>query len=446
MSAFDRASVAAQLLHEGEISAAEFMKLSYEDVKLYPIEILAEHAVELSDSAAGAPVHYLLKIAQLSIKESHRLRLQTLQQEFSAASGEQKKTKAKELMNFIMSVDPWVAAKSKFFTDANSARNITAEKMLLDIEQIDQRAKQVGLPLEDEEKRAMEASLEFWRGRVAASKTMVESASRIADGNNVKLVALNIGAAHTDGMASMLAKQSRPFAVIRPLALNSPSLADDMGIHAFERKQKLLSVFTEGFTAELIKTFQKKPEPILNQSWFRAKSELYLFTRRITAKALAGGSQPPGQPPSGGNTVSFGFSDDDFRGEFVWVNPKDISIIFDGDDKNRRAVLFKAVLNPRDSTKRKDIWVKAGLVIPFGRANPLAEASSKERESIEEMLKRHLEDVRKEDTQSKSEREPRLKQAEDVAGRIQIDRETLAAFSLVKEDLKNVSVTATRGV
>lgn len=449
LTAFDRASVAAQLLREGEISAAEFMKLSYEDITLHPIETLAEHGVELGDAAATASVQYLFKIAELSLKESHVPRLQSLQQEFTAASGEQKNAKAKDLMDFILSVDPWVAAKSKSLTDnTNSMRNITSETMLADIEEIDRRAKQVGASLEEEDRRAMEDSLKFWRGRVAASKTMVDNAGRVADGTGVKIVALNVGAAHTDGMAAMLAKQSRPFAVIRPLALNSPNQANDMGMDAFDRKQKRMSVFTEGFTAELIKTFQKKPEPVVNQSWFRAKGELYLFTRRITTKVLGGGGQqPPGQPPSGGSVPPFRFSDDDFRGEFVLINPKDISIIPDSDDpKGGKAVLFKAVLNPSNPTRRKDMWVKAGLVTPFSNANPDAQASSEERQSVEEMLKQHLEEVRKEAAGSQSEQEVRLKKAEDAAGRVQIGRETLAAFSLVKEGLKKVRVTSVSGV
>ncbi|MHB8523754.1 MAG: hypothetical protein ACYDH9_23785 [Limisphaerales bacterium] len=286
----ERAAVAAQMLRDGEISAAEFMKLTYDDMVLHPIETLAEHAVELKGEAATITLTYLLKIAQTSLRESHVPRLQELQREVQGASGDRKTAKAKEMLDFILSVDPWTKAKGAALTDTNQLNIIPAEKMLAEVEEIERHARTAGVDLEGKEKQAMEDNLRFWRGRVAASGTMIAETGRIADRPGVRLVALNIGAAHTDGMAAVLDREKRPYAVIRPLALSRGMSASLAEIDALERKYKGLSVFNEGITKELLDAFpvrtQRKPEPDLDQPWLQAKAEMYLFTSRITRRVI----------------------------------------------------------------------------------------------------------------------------------------------------------------
>src|SRR5262249_27714138 len=157
-----------------------------------------------------------LAIAQKSITEAHVPHLQQLKQDMENASGPAKKEKAKELMDYLLSIDPWTKDMSKVLMDTNSARNITAERMTTVVYQIDQRAQKLGAPLAEEDKTAMEVALKFWRSRVAASKTMTDNAGRIADRQGVKIVALNIGAAHTEGITTMLSRSGRPFVVFRP--------------------------------------------------------------------------------------------------------------------------------------------------------------------------------------------------------------------------------------
>lgn len=444
----ERAAVSAQMLRDAEISAAEFMKLTYDDIVLHPIETLAEHAVELKGEAASISLTYLLKIAQTSLRESHVPRLQQLQREVESASGTSKAEKVKEMLDYILSVDPWTKAKGAAFADTNRLTSTTAEKLVAEVEEIEQRARKVGAALDEKDKRAMEENLRFWRGRAAASRTMIAETGRIADRPGVRLVALNIGAAHTDGMAAMLDREKRPYAVIRPLALSggmSTSLAE-MG--ALERKYKGLSIFNEGITKELLDAFpvrtQKKPEPGLNQPWFQAKSEMNLFTSRIVRRVIpAPGSSgaPPNTPRPPSGSPPFGFGDDDLRGKWIYIDPKRISAV-----PNENAVLFPVVLSSADPSRQKELWVKAGFSPAF-----TVPVTSDERKAVEEMLRKHLDDVRLEDKaaqegERKSDPEGRKEEmprkAEDAKGRIQIDKDVVAAIKTSQADAARASIAA----
>ena len=434
LSATERTSVAAQWLYEGEVSAAEFMKLIYDDIILHPIETANDYPPSLSSEDAGAPFQYLFQIAQLSLKASHIQRLNNLQEKMDAATGERLNELEQEYMGFIHSIDPWVEAKHKSLTEA--MQNLSLEKVLTDIEEIDQHAKQAKASLDTNLQRAMNASLEFWRGRVAASVTMVENAARIADDAGVKVIALNVGAAHTDGMATMLAKQTRSFAVIRPIALKSPKLVDDLGDIGFQRKLSLppLSVFPKGISMELCDLFQKKPEPILNEPWLEAKGELYFLIAELTEKALSGNGD--GMPP-------FGFADNDLRGKYVSIDPKDISLVPDDakDPKSEKAVLFPVVLtNPRDSRK-KELWVKAGRSL-FPPDLDFDSDSLADSERVEKMLMHLLQKVLQEGDLPENEKEVLREKAEDDHGGIQIDHKVRAIFGVNKEAVNAINAAS----
>lgn len=420
-----RARVAVRLLMEGEISSAEFMKLVYDDVSLHPIETISEYSVELGDDASRAPTLYLLKIAQQSLRQEHAPKLQQLQKDIENLEGEERQKKVKEMFDYILSADSWAQAKAKALQDQDALRAMSSEQHLAQVEEIENRANQLSIEFEPEEKKAMERYLEFWRGRIAASKTMVLSAGEIADQQDVSVVAMIVGAAHTEGMCNMLSAAGRPFAVVTPLSLKNYEEKGDLTWDMLERKYKRLSIYSEGFITEtLLKAFpiygQKKPEPVLPESWFQGKAELYLLTERIVGGILG----PPG-PPGGGNPP-YGFSDDDFRGRWTFVDAKRISIIPDTEDGKGRAVLFPAILNPDDTARRTEIWVKAGLGVAL--------VPGQERESVESMLKKALQEVQ-------SEREP-SKKVEDNAGRVQITLNTVAAYAPTQQAAKKVTLGA----
>lgn len=450
----ERTAVVAQMLRDGEISAAEFMELSYDDIALHPIETKAEHAVELKGDAATITITYLLKIAQNSLRETHVPKLQRLQSDIQGAQGARKTEKVKELLDFILSLDSWTKERGAALTDTNRLKNVTAERILAEVEEIEQRARTTsGVELEAKEKEAMAESLRFWRGRAAASRTMIAETGRIADRPGVKLVVLNIGAAHTEGMAAMLIAERRPYAVMRSRALTDrmPTSSD---IDILNRKYKGLSVFNEGVTKQFLEAFpvrlHKKPEPVLDQPWFQAKAELHLFTARISRRVSPAPSGGGPRLPIG--NAPFGFKDDDLRGQWIYIDPKRITIVYDDNSGKNKAVQFPVILNPSNPNSRKELWVKAGFSPAFNQP-----VISGERKVVEGMLKRHLEDVLKEEEVARkqestdrekgsgADREMELetpKKAEDSAGRIQIDSEVRAAIAVSQAELAKIAVTA----
>jgi hypothetical protein len=412
-----KARVATRLLKEGEISCAEFMKLVYEDLLLCQIETKKEYSVELPVESAGAPILYLLKIAQQSLTERHIPKLQGLQKEIEKLDTEKDidiyQKKVREMFDYILSADPWAEAQAKRIQDVDAIKTMSGEQHMALIEEVVNRAKKLSVMIEPEEKRAMERYLAFWRGRITASKTMIISTQGIADQTDVSIVVMVIGAAHTEGICDILKKAGRSFAVITPLSFGNEEEMYNLTWEMLERKYKRLSIYSEGFTEGFLKAFsiseQKKPEPVLSEPWFQGKAELYLFTERIARHVLG----PPSPP--GGGLPPFKFTDDAFNGRWISIDPGKIVFIPASEDEVK-TVLFPAVLNPNDSTRRTEIWVKAGLTVPI--------MSSQERESVESMLRRALTEVKS----TKLEKTPG-----DLGGRVQITLNTTAGYATTRE-------------
>lgn len=429
--------IAVRLLKEGEISCAEFMKLIYHDVFLHPIETTKEYIVELDEEASRAPIFYLFLIAQQSLREEHVSKLKQIQEDIKQLEKNGTKDaiqkKYKELFDYILSADSWAQAKTEVLQDVGAITLMSGEQHLALIEEIVDKASTLSIDLKPEEKSAMERYLAFWRGRVSASKTMVLSSWAIADQRYVSVIAMVVGAAHTEGMCSMLSAANRPFAVVTPLSFENREQEGDLTWDMLNRKYKRLSVYSEGFIKTFLKAFpppkQKKPKPVLQTSWLQARAELYLFTHRIAHKILSsivrkesGPPYPPGPP--GGGTPPFGFSNDDFKGKWTVVDSNRISVTFDTNDRIGKAIIFPVLLNPSDATRRTEIWVKAGLGTAF--------ITSKEREDVETMLKRALQEVQ-------SEQEPNTR-LEDRAGRVQITLDTIAVFAPTQEAVRRIAL------
>lgn len=412
-----KARVAVRLLKEGEISCAEFMKLVYEDFLLCPIETKKEYSVELPIEAAGVPMLYLLKIAQQSLTERHVPKLLELQKEIEKLDAKKDieiyQKKVREMFDYILTADPWARAKAKRIQDVDVIKTMSGEQHVASIEEIVNRAKKLSVRIEPEEKQAMERYLAFWRGRVKASKTMVLSTQGIADQPDVSIIAMVIGAAHTEGMCDMLKKAGRSFAVITPLSFGNEEEITNLSWEMLERKYKRLSIYSEGFTEAFLKAFplikQKKPEPVLSEPWFQGKAELYLFTERIARQVLG----PPSPP--GGGIPPFDFPDDAFNGRWIFIDPGRIILIHASEDEVK-TVLFPAILNPNDSTRRTEIWVKAGLTVPI--------VPAQERESVESMLRRALAEVKS----TKLGKTPG-----DPGGRVRITLNTTAGYAPTRE-------------
>jgi len=419
--------VAVRLLKEGEISCAEFMKLIYDDIILHPIDKIDQYSVELDDEASKAPMIYLAKIAQLSLRQEHVPKIEQLQAEIEKLKGEQKQKKVNELLDYILSVDPWVKAKDNILHKQDMRGVMPLRQMLLLVEEVNDRAKELAIPLGPGEKEAMDRNLEFWRARLKANETMIRATGKVANESGAPVVAMIIGNAHTEQISKLLKKASRPFAVVSPLSLTRSKNTSDLTWDMLNRKYKRQSVYTGGFTGALLEAFieenLKKPEPVLSESWLKAKAELYLYTDKITRKLLAVGGPPGGDKPP------YGYSSNEFRGERIYIDPNRIEIIDDTEKKKHKAVLFPVILNPDDEKKRTEIWVKA--------IKDFSPASNEERENVEYLLKKALEEVQSEQEQGG---EKSRDQVEDKGGRVQITGVTKAIFTSNRHDAVTRSV------
>ena len=391
----------------------------YDDVLLHPVETASEYDVELDEKASIAPGLYVLRIAERSLQEHHMPKLRRLMKEFEQLQEQDDEevleNKRKEIYDYMLSADPWSQDKAEALQARNDTKTRSAEDHIELIEEIVGRATDLAIEFEAEEQDAMKQYLAFYRKRSEATRTMCYSAERIGNQADMSVVAMIVGAAHTQRICALLNSSGRPFAVVTPESLERGEEVGDLSWDMVERKYRRITIYSEGdLTKALLRAFPgsiKKPEPVLSEPWFQAKAQLYLFTERIV-QSLLGSPGPPGEgiPP-------FGFNDDDFRTKRIFIDPHRIRITWDTEDGKGRAVLFPVILNPMDAARRKEIWVKAGI----GSAT----VDAHERENVESMLEKALEDIR-------TEVEP-SKVVGGKGGLIQITLNTVAAVGENRE-------------
>lgn len=459
-----RARAVVSLLREGEISSVEFMKLVYDDIRLHAVEERSEYSVSVSAKGESAPYDYLIAIGEKTVPQSKYPELQAIDEQLKSlpkGSPEAKRV-VQRLIDTILSGDPWAKEKYDLLNDPVKSQALSGEDHLALAEEIEKHAQQVGVSIGGDEKQAMEEYIKFWRGRMAASHTMVAAIRDVAKAPEVALVSGVIGAFHTSGMSQELGKMGVPYAILRPLGMDDKKTAGSLGNAAFERKYARKSVFSEGFGKQLMSVFpvaNKKPQHVLQTEWFQAKSETYLMTDRIARRVLAAngggvgkggglppssgsigggsGGPPPSSPPSGGGAAGsggtppqppsdssppFGFSDDDLNGRRARIDPRRIEIVPAAPGSKRNAVLFPIVFNPDDPARRKEFWVKAALVQEFD-----------DRKSVEDLLRDALQDIVKEPAGPKEK-------AEDRRGRIQITEDVHAAISETRKGALSVAL------
>ena len=249
--------------------------------------------------------------------------------------------------------------------------------------------------------------------RERANEIMLESCRSIVARVRGATVALIIGAGHAAEIESGLRARKQSFYSIYNNSTGDyytggHAIISDQG---FTRKAEQKSIYKEGLAA-LIDTAvaRMKPRPIVETEWFKAKAELYLFTDRI-AHLAAGGSG--NGPPSG--TVFTSLGDGEFRGDFVYIDPRKIEFVDDEKSRRtaRRSVVFPVILNYADPRKKKQIWGKAAL--------SGANVAGKERESVEAMLKQAM-------VEAKEVTGVMALKVEDDQGRVKVTLDTIATF------------------
>ncbi|MDM8541941.1 hypothetical protein QUF90_12710 [Desulfococcaceae bacterium HSG9] len=383
-----KTGIAVSLLKEGEINSAEFMKLVYDDVELHPIETEDEYEMKFeSKKILQALNSYLTKISKKS-------------------SANQK----------------WAQDKIRTLSDKKAIKTRSIEENFDIVEAIKKRAEKLSLKLRKNDRQAMKDYLDFLRKRKEADKTLFKLTEEVADQEDISIVAMIVGRAHTEGISEMLEESCRPFAVVTPLSLKN---LDEKGLlpwEMFERKYKKISVYKDGFFTEtLIKTFSsslKKPESVLNEDWFQSKSVVYAYTTRIVDTLLGDG----GGPCSDLKKREQPFSNDEFKfEEKVFIDTKNIRTVDDDVENHKgKAVLFPVVFYPDDSKKRTEIWIKAVHIATDGTPD------------VEAMLQEALKQI-----QSKKEVSPKLG---DESGKIKMSQSTVSVVAPTMEEALQAQV------
>jgi hypothetical protein len=344
-----RAGVAGRLLKEGEISAAEFMKLTYDDVVLYPIEKWPEYNVEMLPQASEAMEAYLNRI---------------------------KASRAQE-----------IADK---YNDPASMTITSSEEHVAMAEEIEKLAADEGIVLSPELRKGWDSWIGFWRARDASNRTMIDAVSKIPEAQDAgSVVAMNVGAAHTKKVCDMLADAGHPYAVITPLATSKGDKRGDLSDAAYALKNNKKSVFSQGDLATALGGF-KKPETVLNTDWFKFDSSWRLIAEKVAERIASGGG---GSPP-------YGFTPGELSNEMMSVDPSMITIVPDSDDRKevRCALIPVTVKGRKDSLIIKALWSDDPSII--------AGVSKKEEMDTEKMLRQLLAEVQQEE-QSPAQAEDR---------------------------------------
>ena len=366
------ARVAVRLLKEGEISEAEFLKLVYDDLELYPIETISQYKVVLNEKALDT----MLDLAQ---------RIDP--------------GRAKEIQQRI--------------ADAESQGvSLSAEEHLSIAEDLEKQRISKGIELTPERQADWQSWLNFWRGRAGGNQTMLGAMTGVLQRGSVP-AAMVVGAAHTEGLGNLLVSAGRPFAVVTPLALKHNDKRGDLDKN-YDRKDARLSVQPDGLLMKTITAAvpasAKKPEPVIFPlPWFEAKARIYQFTDRIANSILG-----PPSPPGGGKPPN-GFGADEFRTPLVQVDPH--QIVYLPDDHGRKSVMFPILLNPSDRRKRTTLWVKAGM----------GQIQTEDGAAIEKLLKQALSEVQQESDAPS--------QAENNQGEIQTSSDTVAFVSVDRQEV-----------
>lgn len=418
-----RARIAARFLKQGDISAAEFMKLVYTDVNLLRSETEDTYNVELPDGAPG--LNFLLAIAQRSLRQGHVPTLQKLKREFDLLKGKPVAQEQKRiaLIDFMLSVDSWTASRGKAYTNVETMMKMTGDEHLNHVREIKLYAERNSITVPPELQRGIEKEIAFWQKRMASNDIIVQAALDAGSSRSAgRVIAINIGSFHTDGVCQLLRRADRSYAVVTPLYAGNDTSdvtsdqPGDLTSEMYDRKNKRLPVFSQGLSALILKEVggRKKPEPVLAETFFEAEAELSAFVT-----AIAGAILKPPSPPGEGK-APYGLFDSDFDGKHIRIIPAQIQLF--SKQKGRSSAAIIPVVFKRSGAR---VWVGATR----------KQGEEEQQENVVAILEHALREVQAEKAT------PR--RAEDKTGRVQMDSSTFAIIGksplTVKKALQSVS-------
>lgn len=382
-----RQELLAGFLREGEISAAELLTLAFPDVVVHTADDPSDYAVELTPRAGGAPAHYLYKISLKSLRPEHYPHLRQFNRRHRVA----------EMVEYVISLDGW--ARGRHQTLKREGGVTSVEQTLRDLDEIEARAGWVNAEITADERAAMSDARAFFEAAARRSAVMVDAVRGLDP--SARLVVLNLGAAHTEGVTRLLGEEGATYAVLSPASLPENAGRGDLTREGFERKGRALSVaWTDRGLSSLLDG-RKKPPPVANKTWFKAVAQLR-FATALLARARLGPEFPGPELRQKIDAL------DHVRVE--WGSVRQV-----GSDK-----LFMATtLGEWGWT---DVWSYCG--------KPRAEIIRGSRRSLEELLVESLNAVRSED--------PRRAEPTRAPVFEQVTQDVIAAYARRRDDLKEV--------
>jgi hypothetical protein len=244
----------------------------------------------------------------------------------------------------------------------------------------------------------------FFDAAEKRTRVMVETTL----GRTAPIIALNLGAAHTDGVERMLRDAKTTFAVLKPLSLADNLKAGDLSVPAFERKNKQLSVAFSGKGLGSLLDGRRKPPPDIGETWLQSEARL----RWVTAKLARAANEP--DFPSAVLKQKIDALDD------VRVNWPTVKKRSNGD------VFFTASV----LTQKGRINVSTVCGMPKGIESFVNRRSSK---TLEQLLKEGRDEIKKEPGERK---EPEKAPVVEF-----VTPDVSAAFALESKALENVGIT-----
>jgi hypothetical protein len=365
--------VAVSLLSEGEISAAELLKLAFDGVVLHPGETSREYAPELDRSAAQAPIRYLLAIAERSIDGKRAAEARRRLGEAGNLSGPEADDKAREAVDFILATNKWTADKARLL---EQGKGLSAAGGLSVLEDIERRVRKLAIPIDPQVQQGMSRAIEFLKARRQADSTMGNVAVALASTPSLHWVALIAGASHTEGLRDLFRRANLPSVVLTPLALRDRDRIGDLTDEQMERKYRFQFVTRGPLTAwvEKVVPAQKKPQPILATERGRAQFEIRAFVDDVARRILSDGVNP------------FDLTPGDLRGDFVSIDPGRVEVVQDARANGGNRVVFPLEVRTHGQQAPYVIWVSA--------ARSDTDGAAAQDSSLEEKLKTALGDLK----------------------------------------------------
>jgi|GEM_PF-4821214 len=340
-------SVALKLLSEGEISAAEFMKMVFIDVNIHPTEYEDNYDIN------------------------------TVPDDFDDILN--------SYIDKIFDVDPvWT---NEIIAKINVAFEAVVLEEISDVLTELNDYAQGKIYLTEDELNGMNAFIGFLNSRISSSDDIVRVAEEISNNPDIPLSAMIIGAAHEDGILEKMSDKSISYAVLTPLIFFEEMDEDgkfhksDMDFDIFLEKGNNESVLNAGIAkilndilnssttinqTKITDSSSIKPQPIINKNpMVRGRAELYTHILRI----MLG---------SGEDTLNM----EKLDGEFFMIDLANIETIVESNGEE--TVFFEVNFKDYDES----IYVKAHLAV-----GSYSEEETPEEETLEQRLIRAREQL-----------------------------------------------------